>query len=353
MSRTVAFGMDALGSGEDLEELLAALTGDEVTALVDEMASDPDDVHLPASVRNSYRCAKEATGALNRDSLITYINEEGMKDPGKEDIVPFEAGKKRGHVYIPKYNEAELEAMAKKEADAVTLECDEEEALGQANTQDLMSLAEILDSNPQDFIMEIYADDLKYFEPDTENKTNVPESIDKVKNNEKDLKELNLNNIKDIKEEQFVELFDAFKRNENLESFSAVNCDISDFSIATLNCALEQNQGLKSLNLESNKIGPNLMASLFEALNVSDSRINTLHLTGQEQQALGYKIESRIADAICKNKTVVKIGLKFQFTEVYDRISKQLIDNIDRLRKERVKNEGPSQVKWKPPKTID
>ena len=40
----------------------------------------------------------------------------------------------------------------------------------------------------QDFIMEIYADNLKYFEPDTENKTNVPESIDKVKNNEKDLK---------------------------------------------------------------------------------------------------------------------------------------------------------------------
>ena len=66
-----------------------------------------------------------------------------------------------------------------------------------------------------------------------------------------------------------------------------------------------------------------------------------------------YKIESRIADAICKNNKIVKIGLKFQFTEVYDRISKQLIDNIDRLRKERVKNEGPSQVKWKPPKTID
>ena len=74
-------------------------------------------------------CQKDSTGPLNRDSLITHINEEGMKDPGKEDIVPFEAGKKRGHVYIPKYNEAELEAMAKKEADAVTLECDEEEAL--------------------------------------------------------------------------------------------------------------------------------------------------------------------------------------------------------------------------------
>merc|ERR1712088_890073 len=68
---------------DDLEDLLSQLNEDEVQLMVDEMASDPDDVHLPASVRNSYRCAKEATGALNRDSLITYINEEGMKDPGK------------------------------------------------------------------------------------------------------------------------------------------------------------------------------------------------------------------------------------------------------------------------------
>ena len=135
--------------------------------------------------------------------------------------------------------------------------------------------------------MEAYADDLKYFEPDTENKTNVPESIEKVKSNDKELKELNLNNIKDIKEEQFVELFDAFKRNESLETFSAVNCDISDFAMATLNCALEQNQGLKSINLESNKISPPTMAGLFEALIVSDSNVVELHLTGQEQSAMG------------------------------------------------------------------
>ena len=151
MSRTVAFGKEVLDSGEDLEDLLAALTGDEVTALVDEMASDPDDIHLPASVRNSYRCSKAPTGALNRDSLINHINEEGMKAPSKEDIVPFEAGKKRGNVYIPKYNEAELEAIRRKEAvaESVRLDDDEEAALGEANTNDLMSLAEILDSNPQ------------------------------------------------------------------------------------------------------------------------------------------------------------------------------------------------------------
>ena len=81
MSRTVAFGRDVMEAQEaqefDLETLLGNLGASEVQALVDEMASDPDDKHLPASVRNSYRCDKEPTGALNRDSLITYINEEG------------------------------------------------------------------------------------------------------------------------------------------------------------------------------------------------------------------------------------------------------------------------------------
>ena len=61
----------------DLEDLLGQLAEDEVQNLLDEMASDPDDVHLPASVRNSYRCNKASTGDLNRDSLINHINEEG------------------------------------------------------------------------------------------------------------------------------------------------------------------------------------------------------------------------------------------------------------------------------------
>ena len=148
----------------------------------------------------------------------------------------------------------------------------------------------------QEFIMEAYADDLKYFEPDVENKTDIPESIEKVKANDKELKDLNLNNIHDIKEEQFLELFDAFKRNESLETFSAVNCDITDFAMATLNCALEQNQGLKSVNLESNKISPLSIADLFEALVVNDSNIVELHLTGQEQSAMGWVNSSIFED---------------------------------------------------------
>jgi len=355
MSRTMHFGGDALnaGDGPDMEDLLQSLSPEELNALVDEMASDPDDKHLPASVRNSYKCEKASTGALNRDSLIQHINDAGMKAPPEEEVVPFELGKKRGKIYVPTYNEAELEAIRRKEAvaEAVRLDDDEEAALGGASTNDLMTLAEILDSNPQEFIMEAYADPLKYYEPDQANTTNVPESIQKVKSNDKELKDLNLNNIKDIKEEQFVELFEAMKNNDNVVKLSAVNCDVNDFACASLNCALEQNQCLQSLNLESNRLSPDTIADMIEALN-NGSRIVDIHLSGQAQSNMGYRVESRIADSICKNTTLIKVGLKFQFGEVYDRVMNHLIDNIDRRRKDRVKNEGPSQVKWKPSSTI-
>ena len=37
----------------DLEDLLTALSPEEVAHLVDEMAADPDDKHMPASVRSA------------------------------------------------------------------------------------------------------------------------------------------------------------------------------------------------------------------------------------------------------------------------------------------------------------
>ena len=71
------------GVDDDLEALMAALTPEELGLIVDDMVSDPDDKHVPASLRNSYRCSKEPTGELNRDSLINHINQEGANAPDK------------------------------------------------------------------------------------------------------------------------------------------------------------------------------------------------------------------------------------------------------------------------------
>jgi len=262
MSRTLHFGRDILDAPDiDVEELLGLLSPKDIQSLVDEMAADPDDKHLPASVRTAYRCSKTPTGPLNRDSLITHINEEGLKAPVKDDVVPFEAGKKRGKVYIPKYTEAEMEAIRRSEAvaEAVRLDDDEEAALGIATVNDLMALAEILDSNPQEFIMEAYADPLKYYPPDPPNNTNPQEALEKINKNDKETKDVNLNNIANIDEKTFCEIFDGLRTNDNLVRLSAANCDVNDFAGVTLNLAIENNQALKSLNLESNRLSPDFL----------------------------------------------------------------------------------------------
>ena len=351
------FGRDILSAPDvDLEDLLSALAPSEVTALVEEMAADPDDKHLPASVRTAYNCKKEATGPLNRDSLINFINEEGINAPEREEAVKFEAGVKRGKVFVPKYDEAELAAMKRKEeiAEATRLDDDEEAALAEATTEDLMTLAEILGSNPQEFIMEAYSDPLKYYEPDPPNTTDVKESIKKINSNDKDLKDLNLNNIAGISEADFCDLFEGLRENNNLVRLSAANCDINDFAIATLCLAVEKNTSIKSINLESNRIGPDTLASLFEALSNNVNGVVEIHVSNQAQAHMGYRVESRIAKAIQENRQLLKVGLRFEFTEVMDKVVAHLIGNIDSVRKDRVKSGGVSEKKeWKPARVLD
>ena len=84
----------------DIKDLLACLSSTEVQQMLDELASDPDDKHVPASVRNAYKCSKKPTGPLDHTGLISYIKQESLASPDKEEEVPFEAGLKRGKVRV-------------------------------------------------------------------------------------------------------------------------------------------------------------------------------------------------------------------------------------------------------------
>ena len=81
---------------------------------------------------------------------------------------------KRGKVFVPVLSAEEEAAQQKRAeiAEKVKLEADEEAALASASLKDVMALADILNTNPQNFIMEAYADDLQYYEPDPPNDTN-------------------------------------------------------------------------------------------------------------------------------------------------------------------------------------
>lgn len=339
MSRTVAFGRDVLNESDvDIEDLLACLSPTEVQAILDELAGDPDDKHVHPSVRNSYRCEKDPTGSLDRHSLISYINQEALTTPDEEEQAPFEAGMKRGKVFSPTFTSEEMKEMQNKAdiAEKVKLEPDEEEALTAASLDDIMALADILNTNPQNFIMEAYSDPLKYYPPDPPNTTEPREVLERLSSDDQTVKDVNLNNVAGgMEEQQMCDLFDTLRNNKNLTKLSVVNCDINDFAVSTLCLALEENRALKSLNLEGNKISPDTLASLFESLASGNNGLVEVRVAGQQQEKMGHRVESRIADAIVRNPRLLKCGIKFEFREVMNRVSRHLIRNVDKIRRKR------------------
>merc|ERR1712110_1394611 len=193
--------------------------------------------------------------------------------------------------------------MEKAESGQVRLDPEEEAALSNATLNDIMALADILNTNPQDFVMEAYADPLQYFEPDPPNTTN---------SNEKETKDVNLNNVSGISEQLFCDIFNAIKNNDQITRLSACNCDLSDFAVQTLCSVMDQNSSLKSLSIENNLVSPDVIADLFEAAASPNNGLVEMRVAAQQQEKMGQRVEERIAAAICKNPRIMKAGITLE-----------------------------------------
>ena len=66
------------------------------------------------------------------------------------------------------------------------------------------------------------------YEPEKPNDTDVDAALKSIKENDPKLKELNLNNIKNISVERLKEFGEALKTNTNLETFSLANTKLTD-----------------------------------------------------------------------------------------------------------------------------
>merc|ERR1739844_624193 len=237
----------------------------------------------------------------------------------------------------------------------VRLDPEMEEALSNATMKDIMELADILNTNPQDFVMEAYADPLQYFEPDPPYETNPNEVLEKLKANSKDTKDVCLNNLGGISEQLFCEIFNTLTNNDNITKFSACNCDLSDFAVQTLCAALDQNSSLKSLSIENNRVSPDALADLFEAAASPNNGLLEVRVASQQQEKMGQRVEEGIAAAICKNPGLMKAGIQLEFKEIVSRVSKHMIANMDKLRITRLKDgvAPGAGVKWTAARTLD
>jgi len=144
----------------------------------------------------------------------------------------------------------------------------------------------------------------------------------------------NLNNIP-IKEEKFLELFDSLKDNSTLEELTLANTTLSDYAAGQLAKTLEDNIRLERLNLESNNVSPNTLVKIFEAANIQQ-QLTDIKAANQASQYLGNKVEMSITNAVEKNKSLLRVGIHFEYGDCRNRVAVQLQKNLDRVRLRRV-----------------
>ncbi|XP_034997068.1 tropomodulin-1 isoform X1 [Zootoca vivipara] len=336
----------------DEDQILGALTEEEIKMLEDELVDlDPDNALLPAGMRQRDQTKKTPTGPFKRDDLLAHLEKQANEIEDREDLVPF-TGEKRGKVWVPK--QKAIDPVL----ESVTLEPELEEALANASDAELCDIAAILG-------MHTLMSNQQYYEalgstaivnkegldsiikptqykpvPDEPNATDVEETLQRVKNNDPDLEEVNLNNIKDIPIPTLKAYADALKNNSYVKKFSIVGTRSNDPVAYALAEMLKVNGVLKSLNVESNFISGSGILALAEALQDNTTLIE-LKIDNQSQP-LGNKVEMEIASMLEKNESLLKFGYHFTQQGPRLRASNAMMNNNDLVRKRRLEDlNGP------------
>ncbi|XP_054081916.1 tropomodulin isoform X1 [Zeugodacus cucurbitae] len=328
----------------DVDALLAQLSPEEINILAKEV--DPDDNFLPPDQRCSYECEKDPTGPLNRKKLIEHINKQALETPDEPEFEPYVKGTVRGKKWVPPPRDDR--EVAAEEQIAIDLGEEYEHALSDATQEEIIDLAAILGFHSMMNQDQYHASLLnkgqpvgmgwdgitkstqpKLFPMDPPNNTDVEESIKRVKDNDSKLIELNLNNIKNISDEKFEQLFQVLPENENLEVLSLTNVGLTDKTALLLAEAIEKSKTLRVLNVETNFISPPVIVTLVKAL-LKCRTIEEFRASNQRSSVLGNKIEMEITELVEKNPSLLRLGLHLEFNDARHRVAAHLQRNIDR-----------------------
>uniref|UniRef100_A0A8C5M3P8 Tropomodulin 1 n=1 Tax=Leptobrachium leishanense TaxID=445787 RepID=A0A8C5M3P8_9ANUR len=331
----------------DEDEILKRLSEDEIQALEGELEElDPDNQLLPAGMRQRDQTSKTATGPFQRDALLDHLEKQAKEMKDRDDLVPY-TGEKRGKPWIPK------KTVVDPVLESVTLEPELEEALANASDAELCDIAAILGMHTlmsnQQYYQALASSTIVNKEglnsvikptqykpvPDEDpNSTDVDETLERVQNNDPDLEEVNLNNIRNIPIVTLKAYAEAMKKNTHVKKLSIVGTRSNDPVAFALADMLKVNGTLKSLNVESNFITGMGILGIIEALQYNTSLVE-LKIDNQSQP-LGNKVEMEIANMLEKNSSLLKFGYHFTQQGPRLRASNAMMNNNDLVRKKRL-----------------
>ncbi|KAJ6652716.1 hypothetical protein lerEdw1_011158 [Lerista edwardsae] len=331
----------------DEDKILKELSAEELAQLDLELQEmDPENVMLPAGMRQRDQTKKSPTGPLDRDALMQHLEKQALEVKEREDLVPF-TGEKKGKPFIPKNPKREIP-----KEEQITLEPELEEALANATDAEMCDIAAILGmytlmsnkqyydaicsgniTNTEGINSVVQPDKYKPVPDEPPNPTNVEETLKKIQSNDKDLEEVNLNNITDIPVPTLKEICEAMKSNTQVKKLSLVATRSNDPVAHAVAEMLKENTTLQTLNIESNFITSAGMMEVIKAMKMNTT-LSELKVDNQRQW-LGDSVEMEMAAMLESCPSIIRFGYHFTQQGPRARASIAITKNNELRRKQK------------------
>ncbi|KAJ7331853.1 hypothetical protein JRQ81_014033 [Phrynocephalus forsythii] len=169
------------------------------------------------------------------------------------------------------------------------------------------------------------------------------EPLEKVKNNDPEMVEINVNNSDCINNEILVRFAEALEFNTVVKVFALANTRADDHVAFAIAIMLKSNKTLTSINLDSNHITGKGILAIFRAL-LQNNTLTELRFHNQ-RHICGGKTEMEIASLLKENTTLLKLGYHFELAGPRMTVTNLLSRNMDKQRQKRLQEQRQAQEK--------
>ncbi|NXR79412.1 LMOD1 protein, partial [Pycnonotus jocosus] len=268
--------------------------------------------------------ASKGTGKDKKEEKSSELKKQAEKDIRGE-------GKKENC----KKEEEKASTMKKSKAD----EKDKSQAEGEKteNVEEKQEAKAGAGSSPSKPSSSSSADQAK----DDEASSIFDELIEKVKNNDAEVIEVNVNNSDCINNETLVRFTEALEFNTVVKVFALANTRADDHVAFAIAIMLKSNKVLTSINLDSNHITGKGILAIFRAL-LQNNTLTELRFHNQ-RHICGGKTEMEIAKLLKENTTLLKLGYHFELAGPRMTVTNLLSRNMDRQRQKRLQEQKLAQ----------
>ncbi|XP_018617461.2 leiomodin-3 [Scleropages formosus] len=175
------------------------------------------------------------------------------------------------------------------------------------------------------------------------NDTNLESTLDKIRKNNPEIKEVNLNNIENIPKEMLRDYVNSLKKNKHVTNFSIANTGADENIAFALANMLRENRSITTLNIESNFITGKGIIAIMRCLQFNET-LTELRFHNQRHM-LGHHAEMEISRLLKANHTLLKMGYHFELPGPRMVVNNLLTRNLDRQRQRRHEEQRMQQLK--------